>query len=68
MNSLTMRHQNETLIRDKIMTKQEKIKYVSLLTLVSEEVAKAYLEAEEWLVDEAVYTINAERNAGIFNE
>lgn len=63
-----MRHQNETLIRDKIMTKQEKIKYVSLLTLVSEEVAKAYLEAEEWLVDEAVYTINAERNAGIFNE
>lgn len=50
------------------MTKQEKVKYVSLLTLVSEEVAKVYLEAEEWLVDEAVYTINAERKAGMLNE
>lgn len=50
------------------MTRQEKIKYVSLLTLVSESVAKAYLEAEEWLVDEAVYTINTERKAGMLDE
>jgi len=50
------------------MTNQEKIKYVSLLTLVSEDLAKAYLEAEEWLVDEAVYTINAERKDSILDE
>ncbi|HFQ7426442.1 hypothetical protein N0687_05000 [Pseudomonas aeruginosa] len=47
------------------MTKQEKIQYVAKLTMVTEEVAKAYLEAEEWLVDEAVYTIEAERKAGL---
>lgn len=50
------------------MTKQEKIKYVSLLALVDEDTARRYLEAEEWLVDEAVYTINAERKAGLLND
>lgn len=47
------------------MTKQEKIEYVAKLTLVGKETAKKYLEAEEWLVDEAVYTIEAERKAGM---
>lgn len=50
------------------MTKEEKVKYVSLLTMVTVGVAKKYLEAEEWLVDEAVYTINADRKAGILDE
>lgn len=58
---------NRTTEQDE-MTKQEKIQYVSKLTMTTEEVAKAYLEAEEWLVDEAVYTIEAERKAGIFKE
>lgn len=52
-------------LEGKTMTKQEKIQYVAKLTMVTEEVAKAYLEAEEWLVDEAVYTIEAERKAGL---
>lgn len=47
------------------MTKQEKIQYVAKLALVTEQVAKDYLEAEEWLVDEAVYTIETERKAGM---
>ncbi|QLI49402.1 hypothetical protein vBPaeMUSP3_02 [Pseudomonas phage vB_PaeM_USP_3] len=47
------------------MTKQAKILSVAKLAVVTDEVAKAYLEAEEWLVDEAVYTIKAERKAGL---
>lgn len=47
------------------MTKQEKIEYVAKLTMVSKETAKNYLEAKEWLVDEAVHTIEAERKAGM---
>ncbi|QDH45927.1 hypothetical protein Pa193_017 [Pseudomonas virus Pa193] len=47
------------------MTKQAKIQNVAKFANVTVEVAKAYLEAEEWLVDEAVYTIKAERKAGM---
>jgi len=47
------------------MTKHEKIQHVAKLASVTKEVAKAYLEAEEWLVDQAIYDIRAERQAGL---
>lgn len=50
------------------MSKQEKIEFVAKLTLVNLDTAKKYLEAEEWLVDEAVYTINAECKVGMLYE
>jgi hypothetical protein len=47
------------------MTKQAKIEAVVKATGVNAETAKAYLVAEEWLVDEAVTDIRAERKAGM---
>ncbi len=47
------------------MNKQVKIEAVVKATGVTSEVAKAYLVAEEWLVDEAVTDIRAERKAGM---
>lgn len=47
------------------MTRQAKIQAVVKATGVATESAVAYLEAEEWLVDEAVLDILAERRAGL---
>lgn len=47
------------------MTKQRKVQLVAQWAMVTEEVAKAYLEAEEWLVDQAVFIIKAERKLGL---
>ncbi|MBF8733748.1 hypothetical protein IRZ59_25275 [Pseudomonas guariconensis] len=47
------------------MSKQAKIEAVVQETGVAAETAKAYLVAEEWLVDEAVTDIRAERKAGL---
>ena len=47
------------------MNKQAKIQAVAKSARVNAETAKAYLEAEEWLVDEAVADILAERRAGL---
>lgn len=44
------------------MNKQAKIEAVVKAANVSCDVARQYLEAEEWLVDEAVFDIRAERN------
>lgn len=44
------------------MDKQVKIEAVTKAANVSCDVARQYLEAEEWLVDEAVFNIRAERN------
>lgn len=44
------------------MNKQAKIEAVMKAANVSCDVARQYLEAEEWLVDEAVFDIRAERN------
>ncbi|MBX8557154.1 hypothetical protein K5D56_22060 [Pseudomonas cichorii] len=44
------------------MNKQTKIEAVMKAANVSCDVARKYLEAEEWLVDEAVFDIRAERN------
>jgi hypothetical protein len=43
------------------MNRQTKIDAVVKAANVSGEVARQYLEAEEWLVDEAVFDIRAER-------
>lgn len=43
------------------MDKQAKIKAVMEAAAVTPEVARQYLEAEEWLVDEAVFDIRTER-------
>ena len=44
------------------MNKQAKIEAVMKAASVPSDVARQYLEAEEWLVDEAVFDIRAERN------
>ncbi|WP_324729610.1 hypothetical protein [Pseudomonas chlororaphis] len=43
------------------MSRQAKIEAVMKAANVSAEVARQHLEAEEWLVDEAVFNIRAER-------
>lgn len=47
------------------MSKQEKIQLVASRAMTTEDIAKDYLEAEEWIVDEAIYIIEAERKAGL---
>lgn len=47
------------------MHKQAKIAAVMKATNVTADTAYQYLEAEEWLVDEAVFDIRAERKMGL---
>lgn len=48
------------------MSKTDKIKSVADECEISEVTARAYLEAEEWNVCDAVYTIQAEKRLGLF--
>ncbi|HDR9259597.1 TPA: hypothetical protein QDB21_005619 [Burkholderia vietnamiensis] len=47
------------------MSKADKIKAVMDATQCSRDDAEAYLDAEDWIVFEAIYDIRAERKNGI---
>lgn len=47
------------------MDKQIKLEAVMLAAGDSEDVARQYLDAEEWIVCEAIFDIRAERYAGL---